>query len=45
TADDALRQIDEKGYALPFTGDERKVVKVGVVFSRDTHTLQEWKMK
>ena len=43
TADDALRQIDEKGYALPFTGDERKVVKVGVVFSRDTHTLQEWK--
>ena len=45
TADDALRQIDEKGYALPFVGDERKVVKVGVVFSRDTHTLQEWKMK
>ena len=43
TADDALRQIDEKGYALPFAGDERKVVKVGVVFSRDTHTLQEWK--
>ena len=43
TADDALRQIDDKGYALPFTGDERKVVKVGVVFSRDTHTLQEWK--
>ena len=45
TADDALRQIDDKGYALPFVGDERKVVKVGVVFSRDTHTLQEWKMK
>ena len=43
TADDALHQIDEKGYALPFAGDERKVVKVGVVFSRDTHTLQEWK--
>ena len=43
TADDALRQIDDKGYALPFAGDERKVVKVGVVFSRDTHTLQEWK--
>ena len=43
TADDALRQIDEKGYALPFADDERKVVKVGVVFSRDTHTLQEWK--
>ena len=43
TADDALRQIDDKGYALPFSGDERKVVKVGVVFSRDTHTLQEWK--
>ena len=42
TADDALRQINEKGYATPFLADGRPVVKIGVAFSRDTHTIDSW---
>ena len=42
TAADALRQIDEKGYTLPFQADGRKVVKVGVHFDPDTRVPDEW---
>ena len=42
TAAEALRQIDEKGYARPYEADSRKVVKVGVNFSSQTGTIQEW---
>ena len=42
TAADALRQINEKGYATPFLTDGRPVVKIGVAFSRDTHTIDSW---
>ena len=36
TAEEALRQIDEKLYALPFANDERKLFKIGVNFSSET---------
>ena len=39
TATEALRQIDEKGYARPYEADSRKVVKVGVNFSSQTGTI------
>ncbi|MDR3328718.1 MAG: PD-(D/E)XK nuclease domain-containing protein, partial [Prevotellaceae bacterium] len=42
TAEDALRQIDEKGYLIPFTAGERKVVKVGAEFSAAERTLSRW---
>ncbi len=42
TAQEALRQIDEKGYMLPFKQDHRKLVKIGVAFDLDTRTLTEW---
>jgi len=42
TAAEALQQIDEKGYARPYEADSRKVVKVGVNFSSQTGTIQEW---
>lgn len=38
----ALEQIDEKGYALPFSTDARKLVKIGVNFSSKTRTIDEW---
>ena len=41
SADDALRQIEEKGYALPFTKDPRKLYKIGVDFSSETRGLKE----
>lgn len=45
TADEALRQIEEKGYALPFASDPRKLFKIGVNFSAKTRNIEEWKIK
>lgn len=43
TADIALQQIDDKGYAKPFANDSRKLIKVGVNFSRDHRCIDDWK--
>ena len=43
SADDALRQIDEKGYAKPFALDNRKIIKVGINFSLKKRCIEEWK--
>jgi hypothetical protein len=43
TAEEALRQIEEKHYARPFEGDaHRKLVKVGVNFSSATRNIERW---
>mgnify|MGYP000132034623 len=42
SAEDALRQIDEKRYALPFANDGRKVFKIGVNFSSETRNIERW---
>mgnify|MGYP004446979943 FL=1 len=39
---EALSQIEDKGYSLPWSGDGRKVVKIGVQFSPDTRTISAW---
>ncbi|MBQ8521528.1 MAG: PD-(D/E)XK nuclease domain-containing protein, partial [Bacteroides sp.] len=43
TADEALRQIEEKGYARPYEADSRKLYKIGVSFSSETGTVSDWK--
>ncbi len=43
SADEALRQINEKGYAKPFALDSRKLIKVGVNFSLEKRCIEEWK--
>jgi hypothetical protein len=43
TADAALQQIDEKGYATPYLADGREVIKLGINFSTETRTISEWK--
>ena len=45
SVDEALRQIDDKGYAIPYEADGRKVVKVGLNFSTDERTIKEWKVE
>ena len=45
TVDEAIRQIDDKGYLIPYTADGRKLVKVGVSFSREERNLGEWVIK
>ena len=42
TAEDALRQINEKRYALPFEMDSRRLFKIGVNFSNKTRTIEKW---
>ena len=44
TAADALRQIEERGYARPYESDKRKVHKIGVNFSSETGTIDGWEV-
>jgi hypothetical protein len=41
-AEDALKQIDDNGYLIPYSAGERKVVKIGAEFSRAERTLSRW---
>ena len=43
SADKALQQIDERGYAKPYVADSRPLYKVGVNFSTATGTIEEMK--
>ena len=43
TADEALRQIEEKGYVREYASDNRKLYKIGAVFSSETGTISDWK--
>ena len=45
TADEALRQIDDKGYAEPFKSDGRQIYKIGVSFSSETRGIEEWRIE
>ena len=42
TAEEALKQIDEKGYLIPYKVDHREVVKIGVEFSAESRNLSHW---
>lgn len=44
-AKEALAQIDEKGYMVPFEADERKLVKIGISFSTETRTIEDWEYR
>ena len=44
TADEALQQIEDKGYARPYEADKRKLFKIGTVFSSETGTVSEFKV-
>lgn len=42
TADEALQQIEDKGYAREYEVDKRKLYKIGAVFSSKTGTIEEF---
>ena len=48
SAEDALKQIDEKGYLIPYKSEDghvdRKLIKVGVNISTRTRTIDSWKI-
>ena len=43
TADEALKQIEDRGYAKAYEADQRPVYRVGVSFSSKTGTIEEWR--
>ncbi|MDR0939552.1 MAG: ATP-binding protein [Mediterranea sp.] len=45
TPDEALEQINEKGYAIPYEAGHRKVVKVGVNYDRGARGITGWKIE
>lgn len=44
SADEALRQIDERGYMLPYQAQGKRLVKVGISFDSKTRTISDWKI-
>jgi hypothetical protein len=42
TAEEAMQQINDKNYTLPFAVDGRKLIKVGVNFSSKTRNIERW---
>ena len=44
TPDEALAQIEEKGYARPFADDRRRIFRVGVNFSTTNRRIDGWKV-
>ena len=42
TAEEALRQINDKHYAQAFASDKRTIFKIGVNFSNETRNIEKW---
>ena len=42
SAEDAIKQIEDRQYALPFSKDPRKLFKIGVNFSSRTRNIEKW---
>ena len=42
--EEALAQIEEKNYALPFANDPRRLFKIGVSVSKESRNITNWKI-
>jgi hypothetical protein len=42
TAEEALAQIDDRGYAVSYSAGKRRVVKIGAAFDRETRNIVRW---
>ena len=45
SADEALRQIEDKGYAREYLTDQRPLKRIGCVFSSKSGTISDWKVE
>ncbi|NDV64174.1 ATP-binding protein [Bacteroides sp. 224] len=45
TVQEALEQINNKGYLIPYEADGRKLVKIGVNFNSEERNIGEWKIE
>ena len=44
SADEALKQIEDSGYAAPYAADKRTLLKIGVNFNSEERTIDDWKV-
>lgn len=42
TAEEAIKQINDKQYVIPFASDKRKLYKIGVNFSKTIKGIERW---
>ena len=42
TAEDAIKQIDEKGYLTPYIASNKNLMKIGAEFSKTERGLKRW---
>ena len=45
SAEEAIRQIDEKGYLIPYSADDKRLFKIGVNFDSNQRTISDWIIK
>jgi hypothetical protein len=45
SADEALSQIEDKGYAVPYISSGKEIIKIGANFSSKEQTIDGWKVK
>ena len=45
TAEEAIKQINDKHYAQAFNADKRKLYKIGINFSNKTRNIERWIME
>ena len=43
SGDNALAQIDSKGYAIPYEADGRTITKCGVTISSEARNIIQWR--
>ena len=45
SAEAALRQIDDKGYLIPYSTEGKRLVKIGVNYNSEKRTIDDWIVK
>ena len=45
SAEEAIRQIDEKGYLIPYSADGKHLFKIGVNYDSNQRTIGDWIIK
>ena len=45
SAEEAIKQIDDKGYLIPYSADGKRLYKIGVNFSSSQRTINDWIIK
>ena len=42
--EDAMSQIEDRGYAIPYQADCRKLYEIGIVFSTEKRNITDWRI-